>query len=180
MEDVLDLYAEPYNPQRPKINFDASNKQLIQEKRQCWPSAPGRSERYDYEYQRHVAVTGQRTKRDFAHQMQWLVDEQYPEAEVIHLVMDQPNTHKMASLYDAIATEEARRLARKLEIHYTPKLSVLQRQCLDRRIPNEATLKDEIVAWEARRNQGQAAIAWRCSVTEALEKLKQLYPSLSS
>lgn len=208
MEDVLDLYAEPYNPKRPKVNFDESNKQLIQEKRQRWPSAPGHPERYDYEYQRngtrnlfmlcepqagwrHVAVTGQRTKRDFAHQMQWLVDEQYPEAEVIRLVMDQLNTHKVASLYDAFAPEEARRLARKLEIHYTPKhgswlnmaeieLSVLQRQCLDRRIPNEATLKDEIVAWEVRRNQEQATIDWRFSVTDAREKLKRLYPSLSS
>src|SRR5262249_16048127 len=162
MEDVLDLYAEPYNPKRPKVNFDESNKQLIQEKRQPLPSAPRHSERYDYEYQRNgtrnmfmccepqpgwrpLAVTAQRTKLDFAQQMKWLVDEQYPEAEVIRLVMDQLNTHKVASLYDAFAPEEARRIARKLEIHYTPKhgswlnmaeieLSVLQRQCLDRRI----------------------------------------------
>ena len=208
MEDVLDLYAEPYNPKRPKVNFDESNKQLIQEKRQPLPSAPRHSERYDYEYQRngtrnmfmccepqagwrHVAVTAQRTKLDFAQQMKWLVDEQYPEAEVIRLVMDQLNTHKVASLYDAFAPEEARRIARKLEIHYTPKhgswlnmaeieLSVLQRQCLDRRIPNETALKDEIAAWEARRNQEQATIDWRFSVTDAREKLKRLYPSLSS
>jgi DDE superfamily endonuclease len=208
MEDVLDLYAEPYNPKRPKVNFDESNKQLIQEKRQRLPSASGHSERYDYEYERngtrnmfrccepqagwrHVAVTAQRTKLDFARQMKWLVDEQYPEAEVIRLVRDQLNTHKVASLYDAFAPEEARRIARKLEIHYTPKhgswlnmaeieLSVLQRQCLDRGIPNEATLKGEIAAWEARRNQEQATIDWRFSVTDAREKLKRLYPSLSS
>jgi DDE superfamily endonuclease len=138
MEDVLELYAEPYTPKRPKVNFDESNKQLIQEKRQRLPSAPGHSERYDYEYERngtrnlfmccqpqtgwrHVAVTAQRTTLDFAPQMKWLVDEQYPEAEVIRLVMDQLNTHKVASLYDAFAPEEARRIARKLEIHYTPK-----------------------------------------------------------
>lgn len=208
MEDILDLYAEPYNPKRPKVNFDESTKQLIQEKRQRLPSTPGHSERYDYEYERngtrnmfmccepqagwrHVAVTAQRTKLDFAQQMKWLVDEQYPEADMIRLVMDQLNTHKVASLYDAFAPEEARRIARKLEIHYTPKhgswlnmaeieLSVLQRQCLDRRIPNDTTLKSEIAAWEARRNQEQATVDWRFSVTAAREKLKRLYPSLSS
>jgi hypothetical protein len=208
MEDVLDLYAEPYNPKRPKVNFAESNKQLIQEKRQHLPSTPGHSERYDYEYHRngtrnmfmccepqagwrHGAVTAQRTKLDFAQQIKWLVDEQYPEADVIRLVRDQLNTHKVASLYDAFAPEEARRIARKLEIHYTPKhgswlnmaeidLSVLQRQCLDRRIPNETTLKDEIAAWEAHRNHEQATIDWRFSVTDARKKLKRLYPSLSS
>ena len=138
MEDVLDLYAEPYTPKRPKVNCDESHKPLMQEKRQRLPSAPGHSERYDYEYERngtrnmfmgcepqagwrHVAVTAQRTKLDFAHQMKWLVDEQYPEAEVIRLVLAQLNTHQGASLYDAFAPEEARRIARKLEIHYTPK-----------------------------------------------------------
>jgi DDE superfamily endonuclease len=207
MEDVLDLYAEPYNPKRPKVNFDESNKQLIQEKRQHWPSAPGHPERYDYEYQRngtrnlfmwcepqagwrHVAVTGQRTKLDFAHQMQWLVDEQYPEAEVIRLVMDQLNTHKVASLYDAFAPEEARRLARKLEIHYTPKhgswlnmaeieLRMLSRQCLDRRIPDEAMLRREISVYEDIRNTAKATITWRFTTSEAREKLHRLYPSPS-
>ena len=140
---------------------------------------------------RHVAVTAQRTKLDFAQQMKWLVAEQYPEAEMIRLVMDHLNPHKVASLYDALAPEEARRIARKLEIPYPPKpgswlnmaaieLSGLQRRCLDRRIPNETTLKGEIAAWEARRNQEQATVDGRFSVTDAREKLKRLYPSLSS
>jgi hypothetical protein len=208
MEDVLELYAEPYDPKWPKINFDESTKQLIQEKREPRPPAPGQAERYDYEYQRngtcnlflfcepqagwrHVAVTAQRTQLDFAHQMQWLVDERYPEAEGIRIVMDQLNTHKVASLYAAFAPEEARRIARKLEIHYTPKhgswlnmaeieFSVLQRQCLARRLADEVTLKREIAAWEAGRNQEQATIDWRFSVMAAREKLKRLYPSLSS
>jgi hypothetical protein len=208
MEDVLDLYAEPYNPKRPKVNFEESNKPLIHEKRQRWPSAPGHPERHDDESQgngtrsrcmfcepqagwRHGAVTEQRPKLDCAHQRQWLVDEQYPEAAVIRLVMDQLNPHKVASLYDALAPEEARRLARKLESHYTPKhgrwlnraeieLSILPRQCLDRRLPDEATLTDEVVVWEVRRNQEQAPSDWRFSGTDAREKLKRLYPSLSS
>jgi DDE superfamily endonuclease len=140
---------------------------------------------------RHGAVTGQRTKLDFAQQMKWLVDEQSPEAEMLRLVMAQLNTHKVASLYDAFAPEEARRIARKLEIHSTPKpgswlhlaeiaLRVLPRQCLDRRIPNETPLKSELAAWEARPPQEQATVDWRFSVTDAREKLNRLYPSLSS
>lgn len=208
MEDVLDLYAEPYDPQRPKVNFDETSKQLIKETRQPLTAEGGRPERYDYEYQRngvrnlfmlvepqtgwrHVAVTTQRTKLDFAHQMQWLVDEAYPEAEVIRVVMDNLNTHKAASLYEAFAPAEARRIVKKLEFHYTPKhgswlnmaeieLSVLQRQCLARRIPDEVTLKQEIKAWEERRNNQQATIDWRFSITDARDKLKRLYPSRSS
>ncbi len=208
MEDVLDLYAEPYDPQRPKVNFDETSKQLIKETRQPLTAEGRRPERYDYEYQRngvrnlfmlvepqtgwrHVAVTTQRTKLDFAHQMQWLVDEAYPEAEVIRVVMDNLNTHKAASLYEAFAPAEARRIVKKLEFHYTPKhgswlnmaeieLSVLQRQCLDRRIPDEVTLKQEIKAWEERRNNQQATIDWRFSITDARDKLKRLYPSRSS
>jgi uncharacterized small protein (DUF1192 family) len=133
----------------------------------------------------------ERTMIDFAHQMKWLVDVAYPQAEVIRVVMDNLNTHKAASLYEAFAPEEARRIVKKLEFHYTPKhgswlnmaeieLSVLQRQCLARRIPDEATLKREIAAWEAQRNKEQATIDWRFSVTDAREKLKRLYPSRSS
>jgi hypothetical protein len=208
MEDVLDLYAEPYDPQRPKVNFDETSKQLIAETRQPLRVEVGQPERYDYEYSRqgvrnlflfvepqtgwrHVEVTNQRTKVEFAHQMKWLVDEQYPEAEVVRLVLDNLNTHTAASLYEAFAPEEARRIVKKLEFHYTPKhgswlnmaeieLSVLQRQCLDRRIPDESTLQQEIKAWEARRNTMQATIDWRFSITDARDKLKRLYPSRSS
>lgn len=208
MEDVLELYAEPYDAKRPKVNFDESSKQLIAETRQPLPARPGQPDRYDYEYERggtrnlflfiepqagfrHVKVTEQRTMIDFAHQMKWLVDVAYPEAEVIRVVMDNLNTHKAASVYEAFEPAEARRIVKKLEFHYTPKhgswlnmaeieLSVLQRQCLARRIPDEATLKREIAAWEVQRNQEQATIDWRFSVTDAREKLKRLYPSRSS
>lgn len=208
MEDVLELYAEPYDAKRPKVNFDESSKQLIAETRQPLPTRPGQPERFDYEYERggtrnlflfvepqagfrHINVTAQRTMIDFAHQMKWLVDVAYPEAEVIRVVMDNLNTHRAASLYEAFAPEEARRIIKKLEFHYTPKhgswlnmaeieLSVLQRQCLARRIPDEATLKREIAAWEVQRNKEQATIDWCFSVTDAREKLKRLYPSRSS
>lgn len=205
MEDVLDLYAEPYDPKRPKVNFDETSKQLIKETRQELPAQCGRPARYDYEYERngtrnlllftepqagwrHVNVTEQRTRQDFAHQMRWLVDERYPEAEVIRLVLDNLNTHKAASLYAAFAPEEARRIIKKLEFHYTPKhgswlnmaeieLSVLQRQCLARRIADETILAEEIAVWEKQRNEEEATIDWRFSITDAREKLKRLYPS---
>ena len=208
MEDVLEVYAEPYDPTRPKVNFDETSKQLIKETRQPLPAQPGHPQCFDYEYERngtrnlflfvepqtgrrHVHVTEQRTQLDFAYEMQWLVDQGYPEAIVIRVVLDNLNTHKPASLYAAFPPAEARRIARKLEFHYTPKhgswlnmaeieLSVLQQQCLDRRIPDEETLKHEIAAWETQRNSEQATIDWRFSVTDAREKLKRLYPSLSS
>jgi transposase len=208
MEDVLELYAEPYDATRPKVNFDETSKQLIKETRQPLPAQPGRPERFDYEYQRegtrnlflfiepqagfrHVSVTEQRTMKDFAQQMKWLVDVAYPQAEVIRVVMDNLNTHKAASLYEAFEPEEARRIVKKLEFHYTPKhgswlnmaeieLSVLQRQCLNRRLADEATLVHEVEAWEKERNKKQATIDWRFSVTDAREKLKRLYPSRSS
>jgi len=208
IEDVLERYAEPSDARRPKVNFDETSKQLIKETRTRLPAQPGQPERFDYEYERegtrnlfrftepqagfrHVNVTAQRTMRDFAQQMKWLVDEAYPQAEVIRLVMDNLNTHKTASLYEALAPEEARRIIKKLEFHYTPKhgswlnmaeieLSVLQRQCLNRRLPDEATLVHEVAAWEKERNEKQATIDWRFSVTDAREKLKRLYPSRSS
>ncbi len=209
MEDVLlELYVEPYDPKRPKGKFDEASKQLIKETCQPLPAQPGRLPRFDYEYQsagtrklflfiepqsgfRHINVTAQRTMLDFAHQLKWLVEFAYPEAEVIRVVMDNLNTHKAASLYAAFAPEEARRVVKKLESHYTPKhgswlnmaeieLSVLQRQCLNRRLPNEATLVHEVEAWEKERNEKQATIGWRFSVMGAREKLKRLYPSPSS
>jgi hypothetical protein len=169
---------------------------------------PGQVGRYDYEYQRNgtrnlfmfvepqagwrqVAVSERRTKLDFAHQMKWLVEERYPEADLVRVILDNLNTHKPASLDEAFEPEEARRIVKKLEFHYTPKhgswlnmaeieLSVLQRQCLDRRIPNEEALKREITAWEQGRNREKATIDWRFSVTGAREKLKRLYPSRST
>lgn len=205
LEDVLDLYAEPYDPLRPKVNFDETSKQLLADKHEPLPAHPGQPPRYDYPYERqgtrnlfvmcepqagwrHIAVTAHRTKVDFAHQMKWLVEERYPEAEVIRVVLDNLNTHKPASLYEAFAPAEARRLAKKLEFHYTPKhgswlnmaeieLSILARQCLERRLANEAMLKHEVAAWEAQRNQEQATIDWRFSIIDAREKLKRLYPS---
>jgi len=207
MEDVLDLYAEPYDPKRPTVNFDETSKQLIKETHAPLPLAPGQPQRYDYEYERngtrnrflcvepqagwrHVAVTEQRTMIDFARQMQWLVDERYPRADKIRVVLDNLNTHRPASLYEAFPPEAARRLLTKLEFHYTPKhgswlnmaeieLSVLQRQCLDRRIPEALTLTRAIAAWETRRNTEQATIDWRFSVTDARQKLQRLYPSPS-
>lgn len=205
MEDVLDLYAEPYDPQYPKICFDETNRQLLAEVRSPLPAQPGRPLRQDYTYKRkdtrnlfihcewqtgwrHVEVTARRTRQDFAHQMKWLIEERYPQAEKVRVILDNLNTHGPGSLYEAFAPAEARRLVEKLEFHYTPKhgswlnmaeieLSILQRQCLTRRIAEEETLKREVAAWEARRNQERAIIKWRFSITAAREKLHRLYPS---
>jgi hypothetical protein len=206
LEDVLEVYAEPYDPRRPKVHCDETTKQLIQETRLPLPAQPGQPKRFDYEDERngtrhlflfvepqagerHVHVTEQRTKVDFAHEMQGLVDSCSPEAEVIRVVLDNLNTHRIASLYEAFEPAEARRIARKLELHYTPKhgswlnmaeieLSILQQQCLDRRIPDEDTLKRAIAAWEHQRNAEQATIDWRFSGTDARKKLERLYPSV--
>ena len=208
LEDVLEVYAEPYDPPRPKVNFDETSKQRITETRQPLPAQSGHPQRFDDAYerngtrtlflvvepqtgQRHVHVTAQRTKGDFAYAMQWLIDQGYPEATVMRVVMDHLNTQKPASLYEAFPPAEARRIARKLAVHDTPKhgswlqradieLGVLQQQCLDRRIPDEETLTHAIAAWEKQRNAERATIDWRFSVTDAREKLKRLYPSLSS
>lgn len=205
MEDVLDLYEEPYDPKRPKVNFDETSKQLTKDKRPAEPAKPGQAERYDYEYKRngtrnlfmflepqrswrHVEVTERRTAQDFAHQMKWLVDEIYPQADVVRLVLDNLNTHRPASLYKTFEPAEARRIARKLEFHYTPKhgswlnmaeieFSVFSRQCLDRRIPDEQTLKQEVVALEAERNATEATVNWRFTSRDARIKLHKLYPS---
>lgn len=207
MEDVLDLYEEPYDPKRPKVNFDETSKQLIAETRVPLPPKLGKPVYYDYEYQRngtrnlfmfcepqagwrHIVVTAQRTMEDFAEQMRWLVDTRYPEADVIRVVLDNLNTHKPAALYEAFAPAEARRLLKKLEFHYTPKhgsglnmaeieFSILQRQCLDRRIPDEAMLTRESAAYEEARNAAHAPITWRFTTTAAREKLHRLYPSNS-
>ncbi len=206
MEDVLDLYAEPYDPQRPQVCLDESPYQLVSEKRQPVLVAPGHPARYDYEYKRegtcnlfmffqplagwrHVKVTERRTGVDFAQCLQELVDVHFPEAEVIRLVTDQLNTHTPAVLYEAFAPEEARRIARKIEWHDTPKhgswlnmaeieLSVLSRQCLERRVPDMATLQAEVAAWQERRNATESSITWRFTAEDARIKLKKLYPSI--
>jgi hypothetical protein len=206
MEDVLDVYTRPYDPRFPQVCLDETSKQLLRETREPLPMEPGQVERVDYEYERGgvmnlfmvceplagkrwVAVTERRTKRDFAHQIKELVDVRYPEAERIVLIMDNLNTHEAGSLYEAFPPAEARRLAAKLEIHHTPKhgswlnmaeieLSVLSRQCLDRRVPDEETLEREVAAWQARRNASAGAIDWRFSTEDARIKLKRLYPSV--
>lgn len=206
MEEILDFYAESYDPKRPKVNFDETSKQLIKETRPSLSGTPGHVARYDYEYERngtrnlflfcepqagwrHIVVTEQRTRHDFAQQMKGLVDEGYPEAELIRVVLDNLNTHKLASLYETFPPAEARRIAKKLEFHYTPKhgswlnmaeleLSVLSRQCLDRRIPDAATLIGELQADETRRNTAKAKITWRFTSEQARVKLQRLYPTI--
>ena len=204
MEDVLDVYERPYDPHRPVVCFDETSKQLIQETRLPIPAVPGHRERYDYEYKRngtrnlfmffeplrgwrHLEVTERRTAVDFAHQMKWLVDRVYPHAEVICVVLDNLNTHNIASLYKTFEPPEARRIARRLEFHHTPKhgswldmaeieFSVFARQCLDRRIPDELTLKRECAALELERNIVHASVNWQFTSRDARTKLKSLYP----
>ena len=204
MEDVLDLYHQEYNPERPVVCFDETSRQLTGDVRPPIKAAPGRVERYDTEYKRngtrnlfmicepkggwrHVEVTGRRTAVDFAHQMKWLVDSAYPDAEVIRLVLDNLNTHKPGSLYQAFEPSEARRIAKRLEFHYTPthgswlnmaeiELSVFSRQCLDRRIGDEALLRREVAALERERNEAAAIIDWQLSTQDARSKLKHVYP----
>jgi hypothetical protein len=207
MEDVLDVYARPYNPRRPVVCFDEHMVQLIADKRCPLPPKAGRPERFDYEYRRngtrnlflffqplvgwrHVRVTKRRTKLDFAHCMQYLVDDLFPEAEKIVLVLDNLNTHTPAALYEAFEPAEAKRIWDRLEFHYTPKhgswlnmveieIGVLCDQCLADRIPDEDTLHHEVVAWETTRNEQQATINWQFTTLDARNKLKRLYPIIS-
>ncbi len=186
--------------------MDETSKQLLKDTREPLPMEPGRTERRDYEYERGgvmnlflfceplqgrrwVDVTERRTRTDWAHQIKELVDERYPQAERIVLVMDNLNTHTPASLYEAFDPAEARRLAEKLEIHYTPKhgswlnmaeieLSVLSRQCLNRRVPDFATLEAEVAAWQERRDEKGGKIDWRFRTEDARIKLRSLYPSV--
>lgn len=206
MEDVLEVYQRPYDPLQPQVCLDETSKQLTKEVRVPIPAAPGRPARVDSEYERngtanlfmmfeplrgwrHVEVTERRTKIDFADVIRDLVDVHYPEAETIVLVMDNLNTHKPASLYEAFPPDEARRLIEKLEIHYTPKhgswldmaeteLGVLSRQCLDRRVPDRDTLTREVAAWEDARNTAESKVIWRFATDDARIKLKSLYPTI--
>ena len=206
MEDILEVYTRPYDPSRPQVCLDEKNKQLVKEVREPLAVKPGRIARYDYEYERngtanlfivceplagwrHLKVTKRRTKIDWAWCIKELIDVHYPQAEKIVLVMDNLNTHTPAALYEAFDPVEARRLVESLEIHYTPnhgswlnmaeiELSVLARQCLDRRIPDREALAEEVEAWEAERNAVASSIEWRFTSDEARIKLKHLYPEI--
>jgi len=207
MEDVLDLYSEEYNEQFPVVCFDETSKQLVRELRPRLVAEIGKLERFDYEYKRngvanlfmmcepksgwrHIEVTERHTKRDFAEQMQCLVDEAFPGAAKIRLVMDNLATHSRGAVYERFEPSEARRILRKLEFHYTPKhaswlnmaeieLSVLARQCLSRRIGDKEKLKREVKAFEDKRNAAKAKIEWRMTTTDARQKLGRHYPSIS-
>ena len=206
MEDVLEVYHAPYDPLFPLVCMDESNKQLVGEVHAPLGVAPGHGQILDHEYvrngvaeifleieplagRRHVAITERRTRKDWAAFIKAMLDERYPQATKVRLVLDNLNTHSTASLYEAFAPEEARRLARRLEIHYTPKhgswlnvaeieLSALNSQCLNRRIPDIDLMRTEVAAWELDRNNRSAAIDWRFTTDDARIKLKRLYPKL--
>lgn len=206
MEDVLDVYHLPYDHDFPVVCMDESCKQLIGEVRGPIPCGPGWPTRIDDEYvrhgvaeifmeveplagKRHVEVTERRTRKDWATQIKQMLDERYPLASKVRLVMDNLNTHNIASLYETFEPAEARRLAERLEIHYTPKhgswlnmaeieLSVLKGQCLDRRIADMATMQTEVAAWEKDRNNSTRKIDWQFTASDARIKLKRLYPKL--
>ena len=204
MEDVLDLYEEPYEPKLPVVCFDEMPYQIVAKTRTPVPAKPGRVARYDYEYERrgmvnvfaffepkanwrHLDVTERRTAVDFAHAMRCLAKEYYPAAEKVRVVLDNLNTHTPASLCKAFEPEEARRILRRLEFHHTPKhaswlnqveieFSALSRQCLSGHLPDESTLKKESGGWVNERNEQQVTVSWRFSAPDAREKLKRLYP----
>ena len=206
MEDVLEVYQRPYDPQQPVVCMDETSKQLVGEVAQPLPLQPGRPACYDYEYtregvsnlfmfceplagQRFVKATERRTKIDWAYAVRDLVDRHYPQAERITLVMDNLNTHSLGSLYEAFGPAEAQRIARRLDIHHTPKhgswlnmaeieLGILSRQCLDRRIPDSPTLHRLVTIWETKRNQRQVKVDWQFTTADARVKLKRLYPSI--
>jgi DDE superfamily endonuclease len=204
MEDVLEVYHRPYDAQRPVVCLDEASKQLVGEAVQPLPAEPGQPERFDYEYVRNgtanlfmlsepllgwrtVQVTERRTAKDFAEVVRWLVEDLHAEAEKVVLVMDNLNTHTLASLYEAFPPEQARRIAEKLEVHHTPKhgswlnmaeieLSVLARQCLDQRLESGTRLRREVQAWEEDRNEQQVEITWQFTTADARVKLHRLYP----
>ena len=205
MEDVLDTYAQPHDPSRPVVCVDEGGKQLIGDVRAPLPVRPGSPAKQDSEYQRggmanlflafeplagrrQVEVTERKTAADFARFLRRLSDEWYPRAEKVVLVCDNLNTHAPASLYEAFAPAEARRLAGRFEWHYTPKhgswlnvaemeLSVVARQCLDRCMPDPETLRREVQAWEEARNAAVVKVDWQFTTADARVKLKRLYPT---
>jgi len=208
MEMVLDVYHRPYDPDFPVVCMDETSKQLVAETRLPLPPLPGQPERYDCEYERHgtanifmfteplggwrrVAVTDRRTKVDWALQVRELLDVDYPDAKQVTLVVDNPNTHSYASLYEAFEPAEARRLMERLKLVYTPKhgswlniaeieLNVLSRQCFCRLIGDRAILKREVAAWEADRNASQTGVDWQFTTADARIKLKRLYPKIQN
>jgi hypothetical protein len=208
MEDVLDVYQRPEDPRRPVICLDETSRQVLAAVRSPLPMEPGQPARHDPEYAREgvvncflvteplrgwrqVRVSTQRTRIDWAHCVKDVVDVDYPDAECLVLVMDQLNTHSPASLYEAFPPAEAKRLADKLEIHDTPthgswlnmaeiELSVLQRQCLDRRLGDRTTMEREVAAWVAARNEAATSIDWRFTTADARIKLKRLYPIIQA
>lgn len=205
MEDVLDVYTRPYDPHYPQVCLDETSRQLLAETRPSLPLRPGQPARYDPEYirggvvnlfllceplrgWRQVQVSERRTRLDWAHCIKALVDVHYPDAERIVLVLDNLNTHSPASLYEAFPPAEAKRLADKLDIHHTPKhgswlnmaeieLSILQRQCLDRRLADRAEVECEVAAWTRDRNAAVRRIDWRFTTADARITLKRLYPA---
>lgn len=206
MEDVIALYERPYDKDYPVVCMDETCKQLVGEVRQGMPCAPGKPARVDHEYvrngvaevflevepltgKRHVTAVEHRTRRDWAWWIKGMLDERYPTAVQVCLVLDNLNTHCLASLYETFAPQEARRLAERLEIHYTPKhgswlnmaeieLSALSRQCLNRRIPDLQAMQAQMAAWELHRNNRQSSIHWRFTTADARVKLTHLYPKL--
>lgn len=206
MEDILDVYELPYNPEIPVVCMDEKPYQLLGEARDSWAMRPGDDKKIDSEYVRngtcsifafveplagkhHVSVREHRTAIDWATEIKYLVDVMYPDKEKIILVMDNLNTHKASSLYKAFPPEEARRIIKKLEIHYTPKhgswldiaeieLNVMTRQCLSRRIESIELLHKELSAWESERNNSYAKVNWQFTTKDARTKLVSLYPEL--
>lgn len=207
MEDVLEVYTRPYDPERPQVCVDEVSKQLVKDITPPVPMQPSQPAREDYEYERcgtanlfmicepltgrrHVKVTDRRTSADFARVLQELSDVHYPQAKKIVLVMDNLNTHKLSVLYQVFPAAEARRILERFEVHHTPKhaswlnmaeceLSVLSRQCLDQRIDSPSRLTEEVAAWEQQRNAQQVRINWRFTTANARIKLQRLYPMLS-
>ena len=204
MEDILDLYTHPRDPERPLVCLDESSKQLIVETRAPIPAQPGCPARHDYEYERngvanlfmifaplegwrHVEVTDHHAATDYANILKAIADIYFRDGKQIRLVQDNLSTHKPASLYEAFPPEEARRLVERFESHYTPKhgswldmaeseLGALATQCLDRRIPDKPTLASEVAAWEVERNRRHTKADWQFTTKDARIKLKSLYP----
>jgi len=208
MEDVLEVYHRPHDPRRPVVCMDEQPVQLIKETRQPIAARPGQPQRVDYEYERagtanhflfteplrgwrKVSVRGTKTSVDWAHEVKRLLEADYPKADKVVLVCDNLNTHKPGALYEAFPPEEARRLCERLEIHHTPKhgswlniaeieLSVLTKQCLNRRIPDVATLTHEVQSWATDRTAKQKGVDWHFTATDARVRLKRLYPQYQS
>ncbi len=208
MEDVPGVYTRPYDPRRPQVCLDETSRQLVAEVSPPRPAAPGRPARQDYEYERRgvcnlfvvceplrgwrdVMVSARRTRIDWAHCVKDLLEVHYPGAEQVVLVQDNLNTHPPASLYEAFEPAQARRLADRLELHYTPRhgswlnmaeieLAVLAGQCLDRRLADRATLEREVAAWQAARNKAGRGVDWRFTTEDARIKLKHLYPAIQT